>query len=1102
MPGVIMDQNNINRRGSGLHDQMNGVSTTPVNASQLGNPVALQNGSLYTNGVQHPNSRRNDENHSSKMMLSATRDPPKLQHIVQGFFPLAKLLNRSVQQCWNDLADLVAELAEIQVPSHDPNPTPISANAKALGNQTPENVRKKLRALEFAQTKRGEFIKLLVLSQWSRQAADVSRLIDIQSFIRTQHQAYVGALQCMGDMKRDLVRAQVANPDLKTALEVLSRGEVVSMPDLGYRPPKPLTPKSTLKKMRKINRLISTRLTLHDDIPPPFQKYRIHDGRVTFVVPGEFELDLSIGEEDVTSQLFFVDIRFLFNPSPSIHPGRMFNELDIKINDTLRNGGLPECFNWLHNLILTNKINILTRQASDLSRSLWSNVLRIELLHRTLVLQYWASKPGTKSWLEIGIRRGAGKSTIDGPRPPSLGLRWMRDGQEVDSDDIEFNTDNLSVDRLLRSVIALHISHILSSAFRRIREKLLYSNGSLSLRAHLTRTEPGDCQLDVQLTASRRLRVAIEPLSGAIILAATPNTLERVDTDRNMDRPTIDEIVSRVERLRCAAAIEEVESQVKMLGFNSVSPRNVRIDARSVFPTNVLRFSFFWNRHWERTWLLAATSSMDGDKWWIVQTPSADFTTVNRSFDSTVHANSAVCSAQVISNILLPAQQQGYSSLADIGHCLSGFLAIYANARFLQDLQFVKIWPHLEHIKIGLGLQVPDLNIEYEAAKLPEALRIALPAGFKKKTFVKKTVRLAFHGVDRRRNVTIMVAYGNLSTPFPALVDLVPKDDHSLVLQKTGTSFALRLLASPGYPVVVTLLEKLQRLECVLSIYEILRRKKMDTRSLSLSRVGFSYGPSKDLFAQLDIGEPQPQFPTEIDLLKLAFKTDHLFHLRLSISFDHSNPHRRIQGPLTSNLNRPTAEAGLDILTELLSFTFPLMRAFDRFMANPSHNEPSKVHVTVRNATSFQIHYPNEKCRLRLVAHQHQNQPVWVLRDVPSSQDGSGESEFKHKLRERLYNSKGTGWRGLGNGVIAEPVYIGDLLDELDRCLVSIRADAASRALDSKPSHDAPAAKNRSPAIGLDKSAEAADMDGVLVNRNSQRKAGPVSQKTDVITID
>ncbi|RDW74736.1 mediator of RNA polymerase II transcription subunit 14 [Aspergillus mulundensis] len=1089
-----MGQNHAGEPGSDAHDQTNGITF-----SQSGNSVGLQNGSLRTNGVQHPDRHRNDE--FTKMMLPATDDPPKLQHIVQGFFPLSKLLNRSTQQCWNDLAELVAELSEIQIPSHDFNTSPISTTGKVLGNQSPENLRKKLRVLEFAQAKRGEFIKLLVLSQWSRQAADVSRLVDIQNFIRTQHQAYGGALQCLGDMKRDLVRAQVANPDLTTALEVLSKEEVISMPDLGYRPPKPLTPKSTLRKLRKINRIISMRLSLHDKIPYAFQKYRVHDGRVTFIVPGEFELDLSIGEEDAESQFFFVDIRFLFNPSPSVPAGRIFSELDIKINDILRSGGLPECFDWLHNLTLTNKISILTRQASEMSRSIWSNGLRIELLHRTLVLQYWASKPGTKSWLEIGIRRGARKTPVGEPSSPSLGLRWMRDGQEVGSDNIEFDTDNLSVDRLLRSAIALHISYTLSSVFSRIREKLLYSNGSLSLRAHLTSVEPSECELDVQLTASRRLRVAIEPLSGVVVLAATPNTLERIDTDRNVDRPMIDDIVSRVGRLRCAAAIEQVESQMKMLGFSSISPRNLGIDARSVFPANVLRFSFFGHRLWERTWLLAATSSMDGDNWWIIQTQPADSTTTDRTFDTLTHASTAVCSAQVICNMLLPAQQTGYSSLADLGHCLTGFLAIYANARFLEDLQYIKTWPPLEHLKIGPGLQIPDLNIEYEATRLPETLRIALPAGVKMKAFIKKTVRLAFHGVDQHRNVAIMVAYGNMYSSFPALSDLIPEDDRSLVLQKTGTSFALRLVASPGYPVVATLFENLQRLESVLSIYEVLRRKKLNTCSLSLSHLGFVYGPGRDLFAQFDI-KTQVQSTTKADALKLVLGTGPLFYLYLGISFGHSNPHRRIQGSLASNLNRPTADAGLDTFTELLSFTLPVMRAFDQLMATTSHTESLKVHVTVRHATSYQIHYPLEGCRFLLGVRQHQNQPVWVLKDVPSSQEGPGELEFKRKLLRSLYDSKGTGWRGLGSGIIAEPDHVGNLLAELDKFMISIRADVTSKPPDSKPPRDSPATNDQPPAIGLAKAAATPDTREGLTIRSSQQRPDPAPQPTDVIMID
>ena len=73
-----------------------------------------------------------------------------------------------------------------------------------------------------------------------------------------------------------------------------------------------------------------------DTVPPPLNEYQVHDGRVTFSVQGEFELDLSIAEEDVQSQFYFIDIRFLFTPSSPIPKGRFFSELDSQINGILK----------------------------------------------------------------------------------------------------------------------------------------------------------------------------------------------------------------------------------------------------------------------------------------------------------------------------------------------------------------------------------------------------------------------------------------------------------------------------------------------------------------------------------------------------------------------------------------------------------------------------------------------------------------------------------------------------------------------------------------------------------------------------------------------
>lgn len=233
MPGVVMDNANVegSARWPGLNEAPNGAPGSSGNNEKSGQTSPFANGPVHVNGagrgVDALSPLSKVQNHNTTEIVPASSELP---HITQGFFPLGILVNRAVQQCWNDLSELITELAAVHVPSDVPA-APVT-NGKSSGNQSSENLHKKLRVLDFAHAKRAEFIKLLVLSQWSRQAAEVSRLIDIQGFIRARHQAYTAAVQYVGEMKRDLVRAQVANPDLRTALEVLSKGRVTSLPDV------------------------------------------------------------------------------------------------------------------------------------------------------------------------------------------------------------------------------------------------------------------------------------------------------------------------------------------------------------------------------------------------------------------------------------------------------------------------------------------------------------------------------------------------------------------------------------------------------------------------------------------------------------------------------------------------------------------------------------------------------------------------------------------------------------------------------------------------------------------------------------------------------
>lgn len=862
-----------------------------------------------------------------------------------------------------------------------------------------------------------------------------------------------------------------------------------------------MTAKRTLKKLQKLNKIISVRLALHDQVPLAFRTYRVHDGRVTFSVPGEFELDLSVGEENPNSQFFFVDIRFMFTPSSNIPKGRVLNELDIRVNDVLRDSGLTGCFTLLHNLVLTNKVNILHKQAADLARGLWSDVLRVELLHRTLIVQYWALRPGTKSWIEVGIksgRRKTGNTKTCNPGLPYLSLRWMRDGQEVEDTDIEFDTDCLSMESVLRNVIAQHVSCIISSVYNKICKETLFSTGALSLRAQLSRSEPGDCQLNVQLTSARHLTATIEPMSGASVLSATPCILDRSDNERVSDKSPSDDIVSRIARIRCFSAIEEIESNMRMLGFETVNPRTLKFDVRKVFPSNVVRFSFFWHPLWERNWVMAATSSMEGDNWWVLQLRP---TLPTEKLPGAGSQNATMLrSAQVIGSEFFTAQQKAnYASFADLGHCLTGILAIYANARSLAESQCFDSYPPLHKLQIQSGFRAPDIYVRYETSSLPLALQVS-PALKLKKPYINDTVRLAFHGVDPCQNLAIIVAYGSLSIPVKSLVPLVSKRDRSLAFRLKGNGFAIRFLAPAGRAITTDLIESLQKLERVLFIAESLQRKKMELRSVSLSRITFVYGPGKNLTANIDVNVSGPSPSVDIDLVDAASKSESLFPLRLGISFDHPNPHRRVQESLASSLKNASTDASLDSLFGLLLLTLPLLRAFDRITANATRNEPLKAQIIARNAKTFLIHYPAANFRFLVVAGQHSNRMTWILKTVGDIKDRSPQDPLLNKVQEKLYKSKGDGWKGLGNGAVAEADKVLNLILELDSCFSGMQSNPTIANLPNTSNNND---SNNKQKQAMQHSSQKAGIPSNETSSAARNLGGNHEQKTDdIIMID
>jgi len=155
--------------------------------------------------------------------------PPEIEHITMNFEPLSQLLRRTAQITHNNLADTLQELAQMPVPASATNGN--SAHTP-LDDNSNENVAKKVKLLEFANGEHSRWVKALVITDWSRRAADVSKLIDLNVHMNKQKWYYDSAVHEMAEVKRGLKYARLPNPDLKTAVEVLTTGKANYMPDV------------------------------------------------------------------------------------------------------------------------------------------------------------------------------------------------------------------------------------------------------------------------------------------------------------------------------------------------------------------------------------------------------------------------------------------------------------------------------------------------------------------------------------------------------------------------------------------------------------------------------------------------------------------------------------------------------------------------------------------------------------------------------------------------------------------------------------------------------------------------------------------------------
>ncbi|KAK3704504.1 mediator complex subunit [Vermiconidia calcicola] len=569
MPGrLVMDQEGAigpqDLRKATSHAQ-GGEPTSNLQAQSMSQPSKpVQNGvnGGLPNGITATSdgpASTNGESSDMAVTYAGPDNPPPLDQSWRegdNNKSLGLLMERVAQQCYFELNGCLTSMSQIPL---EPQQQQANGILPHTGQDTSEaSLKKKRLLMEFANTQRDRFIKTLVLADWCRNEEEKARLVDVKVWQDKQRGAYAQAAQAIANTKLNIIGQKTPNPNIEGAMEVLATGKASWVPHLGYIPPKRLTAKQLLKTLRGMNVTLATRLNMHEELPAYFQEYSIADGRATFSIQDEFDVDLSVADEDPATPFYFIDIRLAFTPASSIADERMRAFMEGKVNHELATKGLKGCYDFLHNFVLTHKLNTLRSQALEMLRGKWFDCIRIENLRRSLVVQYWVGMPGPKSWIEIGDlqRRLRGLAPVDSPFEAEL----------VRTDDV-----------------------------------------------------PGQMELLLSLPSLREpLNVQVEPVTGQYSI--TPPSPVTFNTERRLNDDATIDAAKWLAILPCAVVQERLRKEAELLDWTPAQNLLRQDNLAIIFGERITYFSVFKpSRAWSDTWALAVTFTLGGEKWWVVE---------------------------------------------------------------------------------------------------------------------------------------------------------------------------------------------------------------------------------------------------------------------------------------------------------------------------------------------------------------------------------------------------------------------------------------------------------------------------------------------------
>jgi mediator of RNA polymerase II transcription subunit 14 len=240
----------------------------------------------------------------------------------------------------------------------------------------------------------------------------------------------------------------------------------------------------------------------------------------------------------------------------------------------------------------------------------WTDNLMIDQHRRTLVVQYWTNRFAEgKSWIEVGIKRGTGV------KPSQIGVRWIREGKVVQDQEVPIDVAVLSAETLVKTVIAMHTKHILTSMRNRLANSLVFPQSSMVLTTHPT--DSFNSSLILQLTPSLPMKILIEPITGRFAVRPPSIMTTQVEIGMNKSAMNIEELIVR---LKFLVTQEEIESRARSMGWEILKMLNIRREElKAFFPSTTKYMTFLRRKGWGREWVVVMVLADTGESWWVAK---------------------------------------------------------------------------------------------------------------------------------------------------------------------------------------------------------------------------------------------------------------------------------------------------------------------------------------------------------------------------------------------------------------------------------------------------------------------------------------------------